>query len=109
MLYSGADGLAKMRRHRPDLVLLDLVMPGMDGLAVLTHMQADATLRHTKVVVITAREATPEQVRKLGGGLLAVTSAVGFSNEEALRYLRGVLGANAAARAPLASLAAEEN
>ena len=107
--YSGADGLAKMRRHRPDLVLLDLVMPGMDGLAVLTHMQADATLRRTKVVVITAREATPEQVRKLGGGLLAVTSAAGFSNEEALRYLRGVLGANAAAPAPLANLTAGES
>ncbi len=91
--YNGAEGLLKMRRQRPDLVLLDLIMPEMDGYAVLAQMQEDAELRGIPVVVITARERTPEEERRLGEGILSVTSAAGFTNEEALRYLRGLLTA----------------
>jgi len=91
--YSGSEGLLKMRRQRPDLVLLDLIMPEMDGYAVLAQMRADAELHNIPVVVITARERTPEEERQLGRGMLLVTSGSGFTNEEALRYLNGLLEA----------------
>ncbi len=91
--YSGSEGLRKMRCQRPDLVLLDLIMPEMDGYAVLAQMRADAGLRDIPVVVITARERTPEEERRLGKGALMVTSRSGFTNEEALRYLSGLLEA----------------
>jgi len=91
--YNGQEGLRKMRRQRPDLVLLDLVMPEMDGYAMLAQMREEPKLRHALVAVITAREHTPEEERQLGGGTLLVSSGAGFTNEEVITYLRGLLNA----------------
>jgi signal transduction histidine kinase/CheY-like chemotaxis protein len=91
--YRGQVALREMRRERPDLVLLDLVMPEMDGQAVLARMQEDADLRSIPVAVITALEHTPEEERRLGGGVVQVRAGAGFSNEEALAYLRHILEA----------------
>jgi len=89
--YDGRDGLSKIQALRPDLILLDLIMPEMDGFAVLRQMRADPELRNIPVAVITARERTPEEERQLGSGKLLVSSAAGFTNEEVIAYLRGFL------------------
>jgi signal transduction histidine kinase/DNA-binding response OmpR family regulator len=91
--YSGPEGLLEMQRQRPDLVLLDLVMPEMDGHDVLAKMREDDELGQVPVIAITAQEHTPEEERRLGGKTLWVSNDGGFTNEEALRYLRGVLNA----------------
>ncbi len=91
--YSGEDGLIKMRRRRPDLVLLDLIMPGVDGYTVLERMREDEMLRDIPVVVVTAKGSSPEDMRRLGARAITVTRHRGFSNEEALRYLRSILEA----------------
>lgn len=91
--YDGQEGLREMRRQRPDLVLLDLVMPGMDGYSVLTHIHQDAELRRIPVAVITAHARTPEEERQLGGRMLSVYTGAGFTNEEALACLRSILDA----------------
>ncbi|HZE67216.1 MAG TPA: response regulator transcription factor [Sporichthyaceae bacterium] len=49
----GVAALASIRRTRPDVALLDIRMPGMDGLAVLAEVTADPTLADTRVVVLT--------------------------------------------------------
>ena len=51
----GADALAAARRHRPDLVLLDLRMPRLDGLEVLRELRADPATARLPIVVLTAR------------------------------------------------------
>ena len=67
-----ADGLSALdlvRRHMPDLVLLDVRMPGIDGYEVLRRLKSDAALRHIPVVVLTANdggEAVREQSLSLG-------------------------------------------
>jgi len=91
--YDGQEGLRKMRSQHPDLVLLDLVMPGMDGYDVLARVQDDADLRDIPVAVITAQTRTTEEERQLGGKTLLVSSGAGFTNEEAINYLRGILDA----------------
>jgi CheY-like chemotaxis protein len=91
--YEGQEGLREMRRQHPDLVLLDLVMPGIDGYSVLTQMRKDAELCHIPVAVITAHTHTPEEERRLGGRMLSVYAGAGFTNEEALTYLRSILDA----------------
>jgi two-component system, OmpR family, response regulator len=48
---------------KPDLVLLDVMMPGMDGPTVLTHIQADPALADTPVIFMTAR-VQPEDIEK---------------------------------------------
>ena len=91
--YDGQEGLREMRSQRPDLVLLDLIMPKMDGYSVLTRMREDAELCDIPVVVITAQGLTPEEERQLGGQMLLVRAEAGFTNKEILTYLRGILGA----------------
>mgnify|MGYP005848272233 FL=1 len=95
--YDGEEALGKMRWRRPDVVLLDLVMPVKDGFAVLAEMQRDAVLRRIPVAVITAQEPTPEDERRMGGRSLVVHAPGGFSNKEAISYLRAVLSARQAA------------
>jgi putative two-component system response regulator len=50
----GAEALALMREQDPDLILLDVLMPGMDGFAVLDRIQGDSDFRHVPVIVISA-------------------------------------------------------
>lgn len=50
----GADGLAKARQRQPDLILLDMAMPNMDGLTFLRTLRADPQLADTPVIALTA-------------------------------------------------------
>ncbi|HTJ65182.1 MAG TPA: response regulator, partial [Alphaproteobacteria bacterium] len=59
---SGADALSWLEANPPpDLMLLDLMMPGIDGFAVLDRMRSDEKLRNTKVLVMTAKDLTPDE------------------------------------------------
>jgi len=51
---TGYEGLETLRRVKPDLVLLDLMMPDMDGWEVYRQMKADADLCHIPVIIVTA-------------------------------------------------------
>jgi CheY-like chemotaxis protein len=66
----GEHALATMRRERPDLVVLDVMMPGMDGPAILERMRADPELRHIPVIFMTAK-ADPQEVARFRG-LMAI-------------------------------------
>ena len=59
----GYEALQKIAESRPDLVLLDLMMPGMNGDEVLKHIKADARLQGTSIIVLTA-VADTWQMRK---------------------------------------------
>jgi DNA-binding response OmpR family regulator len=98
--HDGAEGWRRMQQQTPDLVLLDLRLPEMDGPAVLAHMRRDEVLRRVPVVVITAIGSEGESQRRVGH-TLAVYAPGGFTAGEALAYLRGILE-SAAASAPSA-------
>jgi CheY-like chemotaxis protein len=53
---SGEIALYQMRQQAPDLVLLDLIMPGMDGLSVIAAMRSETALAGIQVVLLTAAE-----------------------------------------------------
>jgi len=50
----GLEGLETIRDSRPDLVLLDVKMPGLNGYEILNRMRATPTIAHTPVIVITS-------------------------------------------------------
>jgi CheY-like chemotaxis protein len=56
--YDGLQGLTALRDRRPDLVLLDVIMPGLDGIGLLAQMQADSDLASIPVVLLTSRNYT---------------------------------------------------
>jgi DNA-binding response OmpR family regulator len=55
---NGEDGIAKARSLTPDLVLLDIMMPGIDGWETLTRLKRDAATANIPVIIFTAREHT---------------------------------------------------
>jgi len=58
----GREGIEVIRREKPDLVLLDLMMPDIDGWEVYQQMKADPALRHIPVIVVTARAHNVDRV-----------------------------------------------
>ncbi|MBN1824539.1 MAG: response regulator [Endomicrobiales bacterium] len=55
--YTGARALERVREERPDLVLLDIMMPGLDGFSVCREIKSRSATRNVKVVVITSRDS----------------------------------------------------
>jgi len=64
----GRSGLAAIAREKPDLVLLDLLLPGLNGLDVCRRLRADAATRDLPVIMVTARGEESDVVLGLGVG-----------------------------------------
>lgn len=65
---SGADALAAFARSRPDLVLLDISLPGMDGTEILQRIRADGDLRSLPVIALTAHAMAGDREKYLAAG-----------------------------------------
>jgi CheY-like chemotaxis protein len=65
---SGEDGIAKAIREQPDAILLDVMMPYLDGLATFQRLQADPKTQQIPVLLLTAKIQTSElqQYKKMG-------------------------------------------
>jgi class 3 adenylate cyclase len=64
----GEDALARARELEPDLVLLDVMMPKLDGISVLKMLKQDSKLRFVPVILVTAKADTPDIVQGLEAG-----------------------------------------
>ena len=69
---SGADALVKADAERPDLILLDVMMPGMDGPTTLGRLRAQASTATTPVIFMTAKIQKQEVARYLELGAVGV-------------------------------------
>lgn len=66
--YSGVEALDRIRSERPDLILLDVMMPDMDGIEVCQRLQASEDTRGIPVIFITARATKESKLEGLGVG-----------------------------------------
>lgn len=64
----GDKGLDEIRSWRPDLVLLDVMLPGLDGFAIAARVRDDPALAAVRIVMLTARTASEDVVRGLESG-----------------------------------------
>lgn len=64
----GAEAIELIERARPDLVLLDVMMPGVGGIAVLEHLRAQPDLGQTPVVVVSAFASPADRKRAIEAG-----------------------------------------
>ena len=88
----GIEGLETVRREKPDLVLLDLMMPDMDGWEVYQQIKADEELRTIPVVVVTAKAQSIDKV--LGLHIAKVDDYITkpFGPQELLESVEKILG-----------------
>lgn len=64
----GPTGIAKAQEVRPDIILLDVMMPGMDGFEVCRRLKADAATRHIPVVLVTVLDGRRDRLQGLESG-----------------------------------------
>ena len=92
--HNGRDALEILSSLRPDLILLDLMMPEMDGFGVLKALQADETKRKIPVVVMTNKVLTEQDMERLNQGVAAVLEKGIFTKEETLNRITAALDQN---------------
>ena len=88
---NGREGLDLIRRERPDLVVLDLMMPEMDGFAVLDDMRANLETANIPVIVSTAKELTLQEKGHLKGQIQSLLQKGDFLNDEFLEEVRALI------------------
>ncbi len=87
----GKEGLDAIRKEHPDLILLDLMMPDMDGWEVYQQMKADETTRDIPVIVVTAKAQSIDKVLGLHIAKVDDYIAKPFSPQELLNSVDNVL------------------
>jgi threonine synthase len=87
----GQEGIELVRRQRPDLVLLDLMMPEVDGFEVLETIRADENLVDTRIIVITAKTLTSGERRRLSGQIELLLQKGSFLDDELLEDILSTL------------------
>jgi chemosensory pili system protein ChpA (sensor histidine kinase/response regulator) len=65
----GVDAVSLLREHRPDIILLDIEMPRMDGFEVANHVRNDPRLQHIPIVMITSRVGQKHRTRAMETGV----------------------------------------
>ena len=98
---NGREALGQLERSRPALVLLDLMMPEMDGFEVLERMRREEAWRDIPVIIVTAKDLTREEVERLNGRVVKVLQkgdlpAPGPARRRPGHARRGGCGAGAA-------------
>jgi signal transduction histidine kinase/CheY-like chemotaxis protein/tetratricopeptide (TPR) repeat protein len=88
---NGREGLAAVRASRPGAILLDLMMPEMDGFAFVTELQNDPALRSIPVIVVTAKDITEEDRRRLNGYVQKIIQKSPVGRDEILRDVRDLV------------------
>ena len=87
----GQEGLTAIRDQHPDLVVLDVMMPKLDGFAVLEAVRADPDLAATRVLMLTAKGRDTEVSKGLALGADAYVTKP-FSTKDLVAQIRQLLG-----------------
>nr|WP_246100688.1 response regulator [Palleronia caenipelagi] len=86
----GRDAVETVRERKPDLVILDVMLPNRSGLDILADLKADADLRTIPVMMLTARGSSPERETALRIGADCFMTKP-FSNREMLDTVRSLM------------------
>ena len=88
---NGREALALVNQQTPDLILLDLMMPEMDGFAVLDELHAKESTRDIPVIILTARLLSDADLERCNRGVAAILGKGLFSAEETLAHIEAAL------------------
>ena len=88
---SGGLALSIVQSDKPELIILDLMMPEIDGFAVLETIKSNAATRDIPVIIVTAKEITAEDRERLDGHMIALFNKGMFTADELLENIARVL------------------
>jgi threonine synthase len=88
---NGREGLDMIQRELPDLIILDLMMPEMDGFSVLEALRSKPETASIPVIVATAKELTPDEKSRLGGEIQSLMQKGDFLNDEFLEEVKSLI------------------
>ena len=88
---NGRVALESVAEAIPDLILLDLMMPEMDGFEFIARLREKSDWRSIPVVVLTAKDMTPDDQLRLQGNVRKVFQKASFSREELVGEIRAAI------------------
>lgn len=94
-LYEAANGLEAVelvRRERPNLLILDLMMPELDGFSVMEALKKTPDTSDIPIIVVTAKELTPAEKDRMRGHIQTLMQKGDFLSDELLDEVRALLG-----------------
>jgi signal transduction histidine kinase/CheY-like chemotaxis protein len=89
----GREALARLREEKPDLILLDLMMPEMDGFQLVAALRQEPGWREIPVIVITARDLDAKDRERLNSGIQSVLVKEMFQPAELVQRIRALVPA----------------
>lgn len=90
--HDGPDGLDLVRQRQPDLVVLDLTIPGMDGFSILQALKDDARTSDIPVVIVSAKSLSAEEWGRLRRYTQSIWQKGNFGPQELVSHVVGLLG-----------------
>ena len=105
--YGGSEAIALAQRLRPDLILLDLMMPDVSGFDVVEALQRDADTARIPILVVTAKQITAEDRAALNsnaGQIIHIVEKAGFNRVGFIAEVRRALGARTSEESPMARI-----
>lgn len=95
--YGGQEALDMVRQHGPDLVLLDLGLPDIDGSQVLERIRSSSDWQHVPVIIVSAQDTAQDQGV---AGVVSLAKAEGLALSEMVQLIQHVVSANATVTSP---------
>jgi signal transduction histidine kinase/CheY-like chemotaxis protein len=89
---SGGEGVQAARTQRPDLIILDLLMPETDGFEVIERLRADPSTAEIPIVILTAKAIDPEERERLAAHVAHLAAKASFSPAEFVELVRRLCG-----------------
>jgi len=90
--YNGREAIEKVGEQIPDLIILDILMPEMDGFEVIKALKGNPLTRHIPVIILTAKDLTEKEHKALQLGTTKYLTKTLFSKEDLLAEVRDMIG-----------------
>jgi CheY-like chemotaxis protein len=88
---NGSEAIEALERARPALVLLDLMMPGMDGFEVLERLRGNEKWREVPVIIVTAKDLTSDDIDRLNGRVVKVLQKGTYQRRDLVRDIHAMI------------------
>ena len=90
--FDGETGLNIAKNEKPDIILLDLIIPKMDGFTVLENLKKDESVKNIPVIVLTNLEATDDVEKVVGLGATTYLVKANYDIAEIVAKIKEILG-----------------